>query len=136
MTGSFSSTIPVILSMAMASAPISWVTAGGMMTSASGIPTSPSSEAFLMDPFLSGGMTPMLLSAFFPAYARSLISMFSNRDIWKVLPQTPILLTCVRSIPSAAKRLLAAFTISPWATSSPDWMAKLTWSMTFIPGMG
>ena len=83
------------------------------MTSALGIPTSPSSSAFLMEPFLSGGTTPMFFRAFLPAYARSLISMFSNRDIWNVFPQTPILLTCVRSIPSAAKRLLAAFTMSP-----------------------
>ena len=122
--------------MAMASAPISCLTAGGMMTSASGIPRRPMSEAFRMAPSLFGGTTPSSLSMFSPAYARSLISMFWNSDIWNVFPHTPTLLTFDRSMPREANSWLAHPMRSLFATSSPDFNAKLTWSMTFIPGMG
>ena len=62
--------------------------------------------------------------------------MFWKRDSWNGFPHTPTFSTRERSMPSWANRLFAVSTMSPWATSSPDFMAKLTWSMTFIPGMG
>ena len=136
MQGSFSSRMSVIIIMAMASAPISCLTAGGMMTSASGMPWIPRDSAETMSPFLGGETTPRSSSMFLPAKARSRISMFWNSESWKGFPQTPILSTLDRSMFSSAKRLLIAPIMSPWATSCPAFMAKLTWSMTFMPGMG
>ena len=66
MQGSFSSRISVIIIMAIASAPISWVTAGGMNSFALGR-SSPMDEASMMSPLRGGDTTPRDSSMFLPA---------------------------------------------------------------------
>ena len=66
MQGSFSLRMSVIIIMAMASAPISWVTAGGMNTLALGS-LSPRGAASMMSPSLGGEVMPRVFSMFLPA---------------------------------------------------------------------
>ena len=57
-------------------------------------PRSPTSPAVVTCAFLEGATTPRFFSLFFPANARSLISMSSNSDSWIGFPQTESLVTC------------------------------------------
>ena len=67
MHGSFSSRMSVSIIIPMASAPISCLTAGGMMTWAFGIPFNPTDSAETTSPSLGGDTTPSDFSMFFPA---------------------------------------------------------------------